>query len=504
MNDLGVQLSDYQMGVEGAGAMSQHDLNELQKALTAGEITGRETVGLTTASGAPLKVESLENTLKVLTFKETDINLWKKIPKLPAYNTVEEYNQLQSYGAENFSFNGEGELPEEDDSIYVRRAQLVKFMGTTRVISHPMQLVNTMIGDVVQQEIKNGTLKILRDVDRAIVFADSTMVGQQFNGIYAQHQQAFASLALWGNDETVIDLKGLRLQEAIIEQAALTIIENHGEGSMLCAPPKILSNFVKEFHEFKMIQPNTPALTNAVMGQKVDKFMSQFGPIDLLYDKFMKNGAAKTLSSSATSTKAPTKPTADAATPKAAVADGVNSKWATGDAGDYRYAVSAVNRYGESALTNLSTAGSADAELTMAATQAAALKFTDGGGAIPATAYIIYRSVKDDAATTAAATTFYPIFMIPAATHLAGTYDGASTANISWDRNRFIANTESCFLIDPANDVWSFKQLAPLMKMDLAVLGPASRFMILLYGTPMLYAPKKIVRFVNVGTVAPS
>lgn len=498
--DLGVQLSDYQMGVEGAGQMTQADLNELQKALSAGEITGRETTGLTTASGAPLKVESLENTLKVLTFKESDINLWKKIPKLPAYNTVEEYNELQSYGAENFSFNNEGELPEEDDSIYVRRAQLVKFMGTTRVISHPMQLVNTMIGDVVQQEIKNGTLKILRDVDKAIVFADQTMIPQQFNGLYAQHVQSFSSLALWGNNETVIDLKGFRLNESVIEQAALTVIENHGEGSLLAAPPKVLSNFVKEFHDFKMIQPNTPALINATMGQRVDKFMSQFGTIDLLYDKFMKSGTAKTLASSATSTKAPNAPIADPAAPKAAVADAAGSKFVTGDNGDYRYAVSAVNRYGESALTNLSTAGLPNAEVTVAVGESVTLTFTSGGGAVPATAYIIYRSVKDDVATTAAGTTFYPIFMVSVA-QLGVGYDGGGPATVR-DRNRIIANTESAFLIDPANDVWSFKQLAPLMKMDLAVLGPATRFMILLYGTPMLYAPRKIVRFVNIGITA--
>jgi len=50
-------------------------------------------------------------------------------------------------------------------------------------------------------------------------------------------------------------------------------------------------------------------------------------------------------------------------------------------------------------------------------------------------------------------------------------------------------------------EVIEFAQLAPLMKMDLAVLSPAFRFMVLLYGTPFLYAPKKLVRFINVGTM---
>ena len=71
-----VQLSDYQMNQSMDGQpvfgnqTSVEDLNNLNKALAAEEITGRETTNLTTASGAPLKVESLEKTLKIVTFND--------------------------------------------------------------------------------------------------------------------------------------------------------------------------------------------------------------------------------------------------------------------------------------------------------------------------------------------------------------------------------------------------------------------------------------------------
>jgi hypothetical protein len=52
------------------------------------------------------------------------------------------------------------------------------------------------------------------------------------------------------------------------------------------------------------------------------------------------------------------------------------------------------------------------------------------------------------------------------------------------------------------NEVLAFKQLAPLMKMDLAVIGPAIRWMILLYGTLVMYAPRKWVRIINVGDIS--
>jgi len=498
--DLGVNLSDYQ--ISGPGEMSAADLAELQKALNAGSITGRDTTDLTTASGAPLKVESLENTLKVLTFKESDIVLWQKIPKLPAYNTVEEYNQLQDYGRNNFSFNNEGELPEEDDATYVRRAQLVKFMGTTKVISHPMQLVNTMIGNVVQQEIKNGTLKILRDADAGITKANSRIIPQEWNGVYEQQLAGFTSLDNYLDSDATVDLRGKNLSEATIEDAALSIIDNFGDPNLLMAPPKILSNFVKDFHSSKLIQPNTAALTDGIMGQRVRTFMSQYGPLELGYDKFMKVGVSKTLATGSTSSKAPTAPTADAATPKVALTV-ANTKFDLSDGpdanglGDYRYAVTALNRFGESGLTNLSTGGSPDAEVTVATGEAVDLLYVDGGGANVATGYRIYRSVKDDTATTAATTTFFPLFDVSTA-ELAAGFDGAAVLTIR-DLNRILVQTDQAFLIENSLEVWSFKQLAPLMKMDLAQLGPATRFMILLYGTPFLYAVRKMVRFFNVG-----
>ena len=47
-------------------------------------------------------------------------------------------------------------------------------------------------------------------------------------------------------------------------------------------------------------------------------------------------------------------------------------------------------------------------------------------------------------------------------------------------------------------EVIAFKQLAPIMKMDLAQLGPVYRWMILIYGVPQLYAPKKWMKYKNI------
>lgn len=483
---FGVSLADYADGSSFAGESSAGELAELQKAMEAGDITGLQTLNKTDVPGATLKVEDLESTLKVLTFKESDIKLWKKISKLPAYNTVEEYNQQIEYGTDGYSFTDEGALPLDDSPMYRRQAELVKFMGTTRSVSHPMQLVNTMVGNIMETEVKNGTMKILRDADRALWHADSSVIPQEFNGYKAQQIKAMGSEKAWMDSDCVIDLRGGKLDEAILEQGALNILTNNGEGNLFMCPPQVLSAFKKTILDQKKIYVgSTDQNVNPTTGLQVQKYLSQFGFIDLDFDKFLaETNQFKTLTSAASSKNAPTKPTADATAPAAAATDAANLLFGGDQAGSYKYAVSAISRAGESMLTDLSTAA-----IAVTSGKSVDLKFTAGDANTEG--FKIYRSKKDDTSGK-----YYPIARISTSALVAGVNGGA--AGVFRDLNTKIAGTEEAFLIDNSTDVWAFKQLAPLMKMDLAVLSPATRFMILLYGTPVLYAPKKLITFKNI------
>lgn len=490
MDRLSINLSDYATTGNGFGSASRESVDALNKALMAGDITGRETANQFDASGAPLKVESLEKTLKHLTFRESDITFWKDIPKKPAYNTVEEFNQQQSYGNDRGGFNAEGELPEEEDSIYVRRAQLVKYLGTTRSVSHQMTLVNSVIGNIMQKTIKDGTLWLLRKLDQALFFGNEKLVGLEFNGFLAQQEQsdAWANRDEYLTSEHVIDMRGQALTEDAIESAANTIVENYGLATQIYTAPSVLSGFVKQFYGNKFIMPNTQALTNGIMGQRVQQFESQFGPIGLKQDIFFKKKPAKTAAADATSDKAPSAPTV-AGTAVTAANAGNKSKWGADDAGNVFYAVSAFNRYGESKLTVI------DAAVAVTAGGAADITITDGGGTHKASAYRIYRGYKNGKGTDQ----LFPIMEVSKDDVTRG-LDGAAAGSIR-DLNRFIPNTDQAIVLQFDNEVIEFAQLAPLMKMDLAMLAPAYRFMILLYGTPLLYAPKKMVRIINIGNI---
>lgn len=477
----------------GAGMGNPQDVAMLLKALEVGHLRGGDPAA---QSGGSLKVESLEKTLKILAERPEDMQLFNSIPKLPAYSTVEEYEQLLSYGNDNMGgFIGEGELPEETDASYLRKAALVKYIGVTKQISHQAMLTNLLVGDIRARETINATTYVLKKADIAIAKGDSGPVPFEWDGLYKIQSDAFNTLNEWQDSNSVIDCRGDFLREEYIESASEGIVENHGFGDLLMAPPKVLSNFVKKFHESKLIMPNTSALTDGIMGQRVKTFMSQFGSIDIRYDKFLKSATSRKSGDGATHAKAPAKPVKDAVTPIAATAD-TSSRFGAAFDGDYFIGVSAINRYGESQIEMLS-----NALVTVAAAESLDGKFAAGAGAYAPTGYVIYRSELNPT-TALADTPLYPVFKV-STTNLATGYDGGA-AGIVRDRNRFIPNTDSAFLIENNDQIWSLKQLLPIVKMDLARISPAERFMVLMYAVPNLYAPKKMARFVNVGKyVAP-
>jgi hypothetical protein len=163
-----VSLRHYE-GLNGFGTAPATDVSELSKALEAGYQVTNQT------GGSALRVESLEASLKVVTYTNHHIKFWKKIPKSPAYSTVEEYNQLVSYGPSSFAFTQEGELPPATDTSYARRTQLVKFLGTTREVTHPATLVHPAHGDIIALENQNGILWLLERVETALFTADSSL-----------------------------------------------------------------------------------------------------------------------------------------------------------------------------------------------------------------------------------------------------------------------------------------------------------------------------------------
>lgn len=462
---------------------------ELQKAMSAGQITGRDTTGQSLTQ-EPLKAESLEKTLKLLEYRASDIKLMNLMPKLTAYNTVEEFLQLSSYGSQRGGFYDEGELSDVEDSTYIRRSELVKYMQVTGEVTMQAQMVRSYV-DAMRQEVENKMMWIMRLANKSLTHADSEVIPQQFNSIYKQHASVgttqdflFSTFESYYRSEVVVDLRGKSLKQGDIEDAAVRVDANFGNVSHLCAPTTVISALAKDYYETQriLLGGNYNGAVNTV--PKV--ISTTLGDVQLVSDKFMKVDPARMSTTPATSVKAPAAPTVTGVT----LAADVNAKFEATEVGDVFYAVSAVNRYGESNLTVFATA------VTLAEGQAVDIAFSQGVGSIAASGFVIYRT----RVTTAATPTdleFFPIFSVSEAARANG-YHGAAADSVR-DRGYFLPDTEQAFVTELVDEVLSFKQLAPISKLDLAVQSMSRRFICFLFGTPQIYAPKKIVRFINVG-----
>ena len=465
-----VGISDYESFGEGFGIGAGADVENLNKALNTG---GSAYAGGVDArvDGAALQVESLENSLKVLTYSDQHVKFWKKIAKTPAYSTVEEYNQLLSYGSNTGGFVPEGILPETDDSQYRRQASFVKFLGTTREVTHPMTLVRTAHGDVIARENQNGILWLMKQLENALFWGDSSLAPVGKEGVQ------FDGLNKLIDKENVIDLCGKQLQDTHINDGAQMLLENFATPTDLYLPFETLSEFSKEyFPKERVIMPTSDAGYQA--GLVVNKFQTHGGAVEFQPDLFLQK--TKPLSTNGTGgVKAPTVP--NAVTLK--VGSATDAQFGKTGAGTYQYAVTACNRFGES-VPVMASAGIALTSEDLG--KGVEITITNSSAMTVAPEYFnIYRSELDG-------TKLFKVASIPASSVV------ASGTTVYTDKNETIANTYTAFMGEFSPEVIAFKQLAPIMKMNLATLGPCIRWMILLYGTPVLYAPKKWMKFTNI------
>ena len=484
-----IGLSDYQDQLPGSTASEA----EIIKAMQAGQITGRDTTGLP-LTAEPLKAESLETTLKLLEFRQKDVKLWNSIPKLVAYNTVEEYLQLSSYGTQRGGFYNEGELPEVEDSTYIRRAEHVKYTGVTGEVTLQAQMTRNFF-DVYQKEIENKMMYITRLLNKSIVKADSTIIPQEFNSLFKQHASIgntseflYPSFESYYNSGVVIDLRGKSLKQEDVETGSTQVDLNYGNVDTLFTTTTVISQLSKDYYKDQRIIQNADSAYKGIIGTVPKAISTTIGDVALMTDKFLAHDPLRYVSTPATTTKAPAAPIADGTTPVALVTDGLN-KFQTGEYGNIYYAVSAINNYGESNLTVLGSA------VSLVAGKSVDLKFTAGVGPNLTMGYTIYRT-KVTTSSTAATEAFYPIFKVSTA-DLANGANG-SAAGVVRDRGYFMPDTEEAFLTEMNEEVLSFKQLAPMSKLDLAIIAMSRRFAVFLWGTPVLYTPKKFVRFINV------
>lgn len=436
----------------GSSALNPNAVQELQKALSAG-------VGSPPLSGgAALQVQSLEATMRVITFQMNNIRFWKMIPKLPAFNTAEEYNLLKDYGSDNGAFTNEGELPQLQDSVFERRVAIVKYLATQREITHPMLLVRPAHGNVVGLEAQNGAIWLLERMERALFRANSAIVPQEFDGLDAQ---LFADPNFFPSQ--TVDLRGRQPTEDDIEDAANRIVERYGVPTDLFMTPRTLSELSKQIYPRERF---AMPYSDGKLGGAVKEFESSAGNIKFQPDVFLRPGRRNGVLNppgSASSPFAPSAPTLASVAPA-----GSGSYFAGGTT--YYWFVTALNRFGESAASASTTqAPGAGTYVTVTATSTHATT----------TGFRLYRATTNDSSKAQL------IRELP----LAGVYV---------DDNFLLPGHGRGYMIQGNVNNLSFRMLAPMLKIPLGTIAASIRWIQVMYGTPIVYSPLKNVCFLNI------
>lgn len=473
------------------GVASREDVDALNKALTAGY--GYSGAPSSMAGGAPIMVESLDASLKSTTFTLKNLVLWPIIPKDKAFNTVEQYTRILAYGGNGSPYFNEGGSPREEDPVYVRAMQNIRYVGTRRRVSHPMMLVRVMggIGDVIANEINNGNMYILQQLERELYWGNAfySNAGSfdgsagsipsdslAMNGIDQQIRsgntdvlaKAYAFTGFGGNDSVTVDMADGILTPDAIEIGAVTILRNFGIPTEMHMDPLSHSQLSRSYYIKERIMPM--GVANGVAGFVLSSFVSSAGTFKLASNVFLT--PKQEYKENPDNSLCPATPVA----PVLALG-GVNAgtTFAIGEV--YRYRVAAIGDQGESSASPSAAAGAiaVDGEsISVTITNVTGAKY-----------YAVYRS---NAAGAAGSERF--IGFVKRAI-------GASTVLLDLNKKLPGRATSYLMFLDQSNLV--YKQLAPLLKINLATVATSFEWLQVLYGCMIMPTPRKNYIFDNIG-----
>lgn len=472
-------------------SMDAQQAEELVKTLQIGHANGLNAPG-SLVGGAALVAESLDSTLKSVTFDATNLVLWPSIAQDRAFSLTEQYVRTNSYGDGGSPYISEGGSSAMNDSEFNRHNQKVVFFSTRRGVSLASTLVRQALGaDPETRENQAGTLWMLEKLERELYkgLADFSNAGE-FDGAISAIPLKLQNLNLsgaelqiiqgenditaqmrafdgFGGDNLVIaDKKGLYLDETDFEEEANALLENAGRPNQCHLAPKSMSDFVRQF--FPKERVNQLGMADGKAGYVVREMVTTAGGIQLKPNVFLKP-------------KQKSKSQPDrAGVPVGTLVFGAYAYGAAASelkAGEvYGYAVAPCNEQGE----NVAQPVAANATVP---SNGEKVSFTITDASSNATHYAVYRT-----ASTGSGNKEFIGFVRRAA--------GATTFT---DLGKKVQGSANAYMLDMRPEIMVWRQLAPLMKINLAPITTAKEWLLWLAGTLIIFAPRKSGFFKNIG-----
>lgn len=422
---------------------------DLIKAL---EASNYETDVANLTGGGALGVQSLDMAMKTVVQENEHFTLFNRLASSKATNIVDEFTRQSSVGGFlGGSTNTQMGVVRSAQGEYSREVGLVKFLMTLRQVGYVLNIGKNMAEPVAMEE-RNGALQLLTDAEYLLFHGNAEASPTQFDGIFKQLDDEIAAGRM--NPECVYDMDGKKLDSVEPFSAINTAVSSYGswgKSTDVFLPNSVQADLNMGLDPAYRWYPeggNTPVIGGHVGAIRLQHGSLKTNADTFLHDEFNPmvvpfevNFAAVAASNAAIN---PVSVTANAATSDA------ESRFTASRAGDYYWAVAAIDKDGKGMSQVVKTT-----QTTVAAGKKVVLTITRSSAATES-GYAIYRSRQNG---TNATDDFRLVKVIKCA--------GATTTYT--DLNRDIPGTVSIPVLNmtPSADAIGWRQFQPMTKIPL-------------------------------------
>ena len=481
---------------------SDYIVDEMRKSMAT-------TAGVSGSSDASaIRLENLDMVMSSVLFDESHLMLFNWLHKYPSTQNFYQWNRRNQYGSGRSRIGFlEGGGPGGSLASWNRFGTYVKWLGVKRGLTHQMMLTGSAGGsqlDPVAEENRDGTLDLLEKVERGLLWFDSNIDGQVFDGILRQVFNGSNSNipgpptidpgSMFGFN--IVDMHGASLTRDDITDVATKFFNRKVQnfknlnmftsGDVIADLDKTLSNSDRIF------LPRGEG-EGFVSGHYLAGHRTRFGTIPFTPTVFSDPFETKAPLATATAAiSAPAAPTCTAISPSsqttpghtvpAPTATGNTVTWTpisnfkTADAKTYYYSVSAVDAAGETIATvSTGTAVSSTQVVTVVTTRVTNALY-----------YVVYRGLVADGSD---------------AKYIGMVSQANSSGDAKFvDTNFIMAGTDSVWFLERTPSNMVVAQMAPLTKMLLPQEQTTFPFFLLLYVSLVVKVAERQIIFMNVGS----
>lgn len=180
------------VSLNGSRGGNMADFQEMAKALQAGSThnNGYNTDVTDLKGGGALGVQSLDTAMKTTIQENQHFTLFNRLAQSSATNIVDEYTRQSSVGGFlGGSTNSQMGEVRAANGDYSREVGFVKFLMTLRQVGYVLN-IGKNIAEPIAVEERNGALQLLTDANYLLYHGNSKVVGTQFDGVFAQIDEA--------------------------------------------------------------------------------------------------------------------------------------------------------------------------------------------------------------------------------------------------------------------------------------------------------------------------